>query len=456
MLYNTIVISYIFSFIVCLGDIITNTPIGVIHEVTGDNDAGEADSAYLEAVLRRRLLPGGLTTADKTVILNVHNMYRNMTAQGNTPNHPSAKNMNQLVWDSNLAKVAQNYSQQCIWAHNPNRNSQMKQYATSSSFNYVNQVVGENLFISTGSESMSTILSGIKYWYNEYKYFTFGTISGTGKCVSGQECGHYTQLVWGLTRYVGCSYTKCATVKNLPTFTNAILFACDYYFAGNFVGDYPYESGSSCANCPHDRGTCRDGICTGCPNPAYDTYCCEYCSTSTCSNAITSGLVNSPTTCNNGITADIPSSVITITSSPIDNSTTPSPTTAKPTTQSPTTAKPTTQSPTTAKPTTESPTTAKPTTESPTTAKPTTQSPTTAKPTTQSPTTAKPTTQSPTTGHPTTGHPTTNSPTARPTTKSPTSKHCCFAHKSIESSICTHLSSTQCQSTRGCYWDASC
>jgi uncharacterized protein YkwD len=351
-------------------------------------------------------MPGGFSNTDKTTILTQHNVYRNITAQGKTPNQPSANDMNQLVWDADLAKVAQNYTQQCIWAHNPNRNSQVNSYSSSNTFSYVNQYVGENLFVSTGSESISTILSGMKLWYDEYEYFTFGTISGTGTCVSGEECGHYTQLVWANTRYVGCGYTKCATVQGLPTFTNAILFACDYYFAGNWVGDYPYQTGTDCSNCPHDRQTCQNGICTGCPNPAYDTYCCEYCSTSTCSSAISSGLLNSPTTCGNGITsaADIPSSVITITESPTSYPTTPSPTTSKPTTQSPT---------------------------------------------------VHPTTKSPTTAHPTTStsHPTTASPT---TTKSPTSKSCCMAYNSADISICSILSSTLCETTRECYWNASC
>lgn len=442
MLYSTIVVSYLFSFILCLGDIVLHTPVGVIHEASQTNDAGEAGTVRQEGVLRRRLLPGGFSSSDKITILNQHNTYRQMTALGKTPNQPSAQYMNSLVWDADLAKVAQNYSQQCIWAHNPNRNTQVKSYSSSTSFSYVNQYIGENLFISTGTESISTILDGIKYWYNEYQYFTYGTVSGTGTCVSGVECGHYTQLVWANTRYVGCGYTKCATVKNLASFTNAILFACDYYFAGNWVGDYPYVSGSSCSNCPHDRQTCQNGTCTGCPNPSYDTYCCEYCSTSNCATTISNGGLNSPSTCTNGITStNLMNEVNTITPSP---TLVPTPTpTPRPTTQSPTTGHPTTQSPTTGHPTTQSPTTGHPTTAHPTTTTTTTKSPSTAHPTAT-------TTKSPTTAHPT-AKPTTAAPT-----KSTTSKQCCMAYNSVDTAICSILGSTLCQSTLGCYWDVSC
>jgi len=395
MLY--LLVAAVFFFVACFGDvIITHTEIGVIEEFSQnqgqDDETSTSESTYQEGLLRRRLMPGGLVDTDKLTILNLHNQYRNMTAQGLTSSQPSAGNMNQMIWDAGLAKVAQNYSSQCIWAHNPNRSSQLKNYLNITSFDYVNQYVGENLFISTGSETIDTILTGIEYWYNEYQYFTFGTISGTGTCQSGQQCGHYTQLVWGNTRYVGCGYTKCATVQNLPTFTNAILFDCNYYFAGNYVDDYPYISAESCSNCPEDRQNCQDGLCSGCPSASWDTYCCEYCSSSTCSNAISNGWCNSPSSCSNGITSA---------------------------TQAPTTTT-------------------------------TTNAPTTT--TTNAPTTSSPT-LSPTTPPPTTGNPT-KSPH---TTKSPTHKsNCCLAYSSRYTADCKLLSSTTCQNTRKCYWDANC
>lgn len=303
MLYNLFVVIAIL-FHICPADVITYSEIGALEERIENNqdNANENGSSYQEGVLRRRLLPGGFTTSDKLAILNKQNKYRNLTARGLTPRQPSASNMNQLVWDNGLAKVAQDYSAKCIWGHNPNRRYDLNKYLSYTSFDYVNQYVGENLFISTGSESLDTIMRGIDFWYNENPYYTYGTVSGTATCQSGKQCGHYTQLVWANTRYVGCGYTKCATVQNLPTFTNAILFACNYYFAGNYVGDYPYKTGTSCSKCPQDRQTCKDGLCSGCPSRSWDTYCCEYCSSSTCLNSINQGLCNPPSTCTNGIT----------------------------------------------------------------------------------------------------------------------------------------------------------
>jgi len=455
MFHTSTILALIFLFSLCFGSTITYTEIGVIEEQTNDqneNNNQNADTTYQEAVLRRRLMPGGLTDTDKLTILNAQNMYRNITAQGLTPNQPSATYMNQLVWDAGLAKVAQNYSAQCIWAHNPNRASQLRGYENITSFSYVNQYVGENLFISTGSENIDTILSGIEYWYKEYQSFTYGPITATGsECQSGQQCGHYTQLIWANTRYVGCGYTKCATVTNLPTFTNAIMFACDYYFAGNYVDDYPYVSGNSCSNCPADRKTCQDGLCSGCPSPSWDTYCCEYCSSSTCSNAISNGLCNSPSTCTNGISSN---TTTTATKSP----TTHSPTTTTTTTKSPTTT--TTKSPTTTTTTTKSPTTASPTTttttKSPTTASPTTKSPTTAHPTTTTTTTKSPTTASPTTKSPTTASPTTKPPTASAEKLKESTSGCCLALNSANTSRCKSLSLVNCDISQLCYWNASC
>jgi cell division septation protein DedD len=345
-----------FSFIITAYSvpIVEHNEIGVI-ELTENQNETRNDTQIQQDLLRRRLMPGGLTLQDKQSILDAHNRYRTLTAEGQTYGQPSASNMNQLIWDDGLAQVAQQYSQQCIWAHNPNRASSLLNFLGSTSFQYTNQQVGENLFISTGAENIDVLLQGIQYWYEEYTYYTYGTVAKSEVCESGQQCGHYTQLIWGTTRYVGCGYTKCPTTSGL-SLTNSILLVCNYYFAGNIVGDYPYSLGSPATNCASDRSS-QNNLCSGCPNPAWDSYCCEYCNPTSCLQAQVSNLLNSPLSCTNGLG-------VGMTGSPNPNSpavvannavTTRHPTVA-PTTQSPTTHAPTTKAPTTKTPTTPSPT----------------------------------------------------------------------------------------------------
>jgi hypothetical protein len=357
--------------------IVEHNEIGVIEH---NHDANRGDTTEQQNLLRRRLIPGGFTNDDKLEILNIHNRLRNLTAQGLTYGQPSASDMNQLVWDAGLAQVAQDYSAKCTWAHNSNRVKDLLNYLDITSFDYTNQEVGENLFFSSGSESLDVLLKGIQYWYEEYTYYTYAKISSAGSCASGQQCGHYTQVVWSATRYVGCGYTKCSNTDGLGA--SGVLLVCNYYFAGNIVGYYPYQSGSGATQCPADR-TPQNNVCGGCPNSAWDKYCCQFCSSTTCLQAQVSNLLAEPSTCTNGLGISMSSG----------QSLTASPTTSTTTTAAPTTAAPTTAAPTTAAPTTAAPTTAPPTTAAPTTP-PTTILPTTAAPTTAPPTTAAPTTTS--------------------------------------------------------------
>ena len=71
----------------------------------------------------------GITTAeDKKVLVDTHNDLRRKVAKGEeTRGHPGpqpgASNMNQLVWDNEVAKMAQTWADQCPPSpHDTNRN----------------------------------------------------------------------------------------------------------------------------------------------------------------------------------------------------------------------------------------------------------------------------------------------------------------------------------------------
>ena len=51
-------------------------------------------------------------------------------------------------------------------------------------------------------------------------------------CRPGRVCGHYTQLVWRSTRAVGCARAVCADLSQV--------WVCNYWPAGNLVGQRPY------------------------------------------------------------------------------------------------------------------------------------------------------------------------------------------------------------------------
>ena len=80
------------------------------------------------------------------------------------------------IWNDELAIIAQNYAEGCVFRHNPNRS------ILAPSFDYV----GENLAITTSSRVNYTALAEL--WHNEVIHYNYST----NRC--SDVCGHYTQV----------------------------------------------------------------------------------------------------------------------------------------------------------------------------------------------------------------------------------------------------------------------
>lgn len=63
----------------------------------------------------------GVSQAEKFQILDVHNRLRQSVAQGRVANQPGAQNMQEMVWDDELAAKAQQWANQCTFEHDPSR-----------------------------------------------------------------------------------------------------------------------------------------------------------------------------------------------------------------------------------------------------------------------------------------------------------------------------------------------
>jgi len=133
-----------------------------------------------------------------------------------------------LAWDPIAAQVAQAYAMQCNFQHNPNRNSQYDALGGMGG-------VGENIAAGAPTQSIS---GAVGSWVGEEQYYDHATNS----CASGQECGHYTQVVWNNTTGVGCAKVSCTTNSPFGSFANGQwdFSVCDYSPPGNVVGQSPY------------------------------------------------------------------------------------------------------------------------------------------------------------------------------------------------------------------------
>ena len=130
-----------------------------------------------------------------------------------------------LKWSNKLAQ----YSQE--WANQLAKGNHCQMYHRSG-----NPPFGENLYRSTaitwtdGRREINpvTIKNVVKAWADEEKWYDIKR----NRCQPGQQCGHYTQIVWKNTREVGCAMKVCADKSQT--------WVCSYNPAGNYIGVRPY------------------------------------------------------------------------------------------------------------------------------------------------------------------------------------------------------------------------
>jgi len=197
---------------------------------------------------------GTLSQRDKDDILALHNKIRAETArgeyQGSSGSLPEASDMNYLLWSDALATVAADWSSECVFAHRNGADSCNNALDDLSSVDLdgysSGDGCGENLYASSATASWSSMWNGDDYgirggiednWcVDEAETWSYGTDIGAA--------GHYTQVVWADSKYVGCGFADCSDSTWM-----GLLFTCNYYPAGNVGGQYPYSSGTACDDC---------------------------------------------------------------------------------------------------------------------------------------------------------------------------------------------------------------
>jgi hypothetical protein len=193
-----------------------------------------------------------LTPQQEQAALDGHNEIRSDVASGLVGDEPTATDMVKLDWDDDLALVIQNWVDQCIWDHNPNRTSEYGALVGGNTY------VGENLavYLTTGSPP-NLVDFALGRWFDEVAHYTYGPFDNE----DFNAAGHYTQLVWADTHRVGCGLAVCpGSAFGYPNYTGYFL-GCDYARGGNYLGRYPYQAGPTASNCPAGYPGVENGLC---------------------------------------------------------------------------------------------------------------------------------------------------------------------------------------------------
>jgi pathogenesis-related protein 1 len=125
----------------------------------------------------------------------------------------------QVWWDATLQGYAEWYADQ-------RRGDCAGQHSQGSGY-------GENLYWGPGGWPWSGV-DAVNLWVAEREFYDYNS----NTCSGPYGCGHYTQVVWRDTTYIGCARVECD--NNLGVF-----ITCNYWPPGNWEGQWPYLAARS-------------------------------------------------------------------------------------------------------------------------------------------------------------------------------------------------------------------
>ena len=192
----------------------------------------------------------GLTQEEKDAILAKHNELRRKVAKGletqstNGQNQPIATNMNELLWDEDLAVMAQTWVDQCPTDHD--KDSRTPEFKNSHAQN-LGQTFASSFNTTSGNSKDTTIF--VQGWYDEVRDFPRVPTSGM--------ITHYTTVVTGVTTKVGCGWIKYYGPMPDGTKMYKQVFICNY--GPTTISDFPYTAGTTPGSaCTKGQ---NDGLC---------------------------------------------------------------------------------------------------------------------------------------------------------------------------------------------------
>ncbi|MEM9908789.1 MAG: CAP domain-containing protein [Cyanobacteria bacterium P01_D01_bin.44] len=132
-------------------------------------------------------------------------------------------NLPELSWSAELAVSAEDWAEILL---------QRDRLEHSPADLRNNGTVGENLTSLQSSApggAYSTPERAIGRWLDERNFYDYAA----NACIAGQQCYHYTQIIWAETTAVGCGVarTQDATKE---------VWVCQYSPGGNVIGQRPY------------------------------------------------------------------------------------------------------------------------------------------------------------------------------------------------------------------------
>ena len=172
-------------------------------------------AALLVTLFNTVLSVGSAAVMDETLV--AHNTIRQQVAQAESQRLGGTVSIPDLAWDPVLAALAQDWANQVIGPNPPPHRPADQRPG-----------IGANTFwsYSVGAPVNQSVAAAMQFSASEQQYYDYDTNS----CAAGQDCGHYTQVVWSTTTHVGCG----SALWNAGG-AEYVVWVCNYSPAGNLT-----------------------------------------------------------------------------------------------------------------------------------------------------------------------------------------------------------------------------
>lgn len=145
-------------------------------------------------------------------------------------------NLSDMTWDTNLADYAQRWAEYlkknntCLMKHRSHAGMEEgKNFGENLAYNWISKSIAKGKFVRSPEAVVYS-------WSKECKDYDYQTMH----CTPGEQCGHYTQVVWRKSTRVGCGMVICDGAENDRGIGRVELWVCNYDPPGNWVGQRPY------------------------------------------------------------------------------------------------------------------------------------------------------------------------------------------------------------------------